>query len=71
MRSRIRQRATQSAHRRYQREHPEEFVCACNNQGFVFKSGEVVCKRCHEAEMEMWTTKGELRGYARREMVTA
>lgn len=48
------------------RAHPEKFVCACDRQGYILKSGEVVCKRCHEWELEVKERDGSNRGYADR-----
>jgi Zn finger protein HypA/HybF involved in hydrogenase expression len=56
--------SAQKAHRLAMKEHPEQFNCDCGRPGFIRKSGEIVCKRCHEWELAVWATNGEHRGYA-------
>ena len=48
------------------RAHPERFTCECGLQGFIRKSGEIVCRRCHEWEVAVHARDGEHRGYADR-----
>jgi len=48
------------------RAHPEKFTCECGRPGYIVKSGEIVCRRCHEWEQAIWREDGANRGYAER-----
>jgi len=62
----LRQKEAQKRQRADMRDNPSHYNCVCGNVGYIFKSGEIVCRRCHEWELAAWAVRGDLRGYAER-----